>query len=603
VALLRLVDDPEAEGETEDQVRAYRKDPEAFFKDHLKIRTKDGRLIPFTLNRPQRLLLEKWILPAMRSGRPIRIYILKARQMGFSTLSEALVYWRTTLWPYSNGLVAAHSRGRSATIFNMFRVYFTNMARDFRPAQKLSNRAEFYFANPDQDGEPGIESHIVTETAENKDMGAGATWQIVHMSEFARYERVNPHLLETWASLMPAIPDGPNTYVILETTAQGEGFAKDFWYSDNGYEKAFIPWVAEPNYREDSPLIHNELQEDEDGPFGNELQEYYHVVAALKEWWGDEVPDPHTEALHRLRWRRTRIEKDFNNDVSLFDQEYPITPEHAFRASGGAVFSVRALETLEERAEAPREYKFVLGASPEESFVPGIRGGLRVYQPPLKGHQYIAGVDIAGGYKDGDFSTIVIIDRETMQTVAVYEDRLDPDTFSYLIDKLGRRYNEAFLCVESNNHGLLVIHNLTKVHKYPTRKLYRRWAYDNVFKKNGWVVGFVTSSGTKPMIINQLRHAIDDLELSVTDVPTLQQLREYQRIVRGKKELFEAPVGKHDDLVIGTALAYHAALQTDQLEAATKKTKLGSWTIAGALRRAKAYQDQYDYDQSFGSVA
>ena len=295
--------------------------------------------------------------------------------------------------------------------------------------------------------------------------------------------------------------------------------------------------------------------------------------------------------------------QDFNDDISLFDQEYPITPEHAFRASGGAVFSVRAIEALEERAESPREYKFVLGEIPEKSFVPSIRGGLRVYQPPMQGHQYIAGVDIAGGYKDGDYSTMVILDREHMNVVAVYEDRLDPDTYSQLVDALGRRYNNAFLCVESNNHGLLVIHNLTKVHKYPTRSLYRRWAYDNVFKKNSWVVGFVTSHTTKPMVINSLRRAVADLEVNPMDMPLLQQLREYQRILRGNKELFEAPVGKHDDLVMALALAYHAALQTDQLEKAAKKVAFGQWTLEGVMKRAKAYQQNHEYEQSFGSVA
>ena len=604
-AILRLEQDPLAEGEFEDEVRKYRQDPELFFKDHLKIRTKTDGLIPFVLNRPQRLLLRNWILPALAEGRPIRLYVLKARQMGFSTLSEALVYWRTTLWPYSNGLVTAHSRGRAATIFNMFRVYFTNADRDFRPAQKLSNRAEFYFTNPDQHGEPGIESHIVTETAENPDLGAGGTWHIVHMSEFARYERVNNNLLETWASLMPAIPKAANTFVILETTAQGEGFAKDFWYEDNGYEKAFIPWVAEPNYRLEPRLSHDELCDDDDDKFGNEVTLYPLVEAALREWWPDEMQDPvvlHHETLCRLTWRRATL-ADFGYDVSLFDQEYPTTPEHAFRASGGAVFSLRALEAMNDRVETPRYFSFVRDQVPEKSFIPNLNGELRVFQPPMAGHQYIAGVDVAGGYSDGDYSVVQLLDRETMALVATYQGKIDPDSYSHLVDALGRRYNEAFLVVEANNHGLLVMHNLTKVLKYPTRRLYRRWAYDQVMQKKGWVVGFQTSVATKPMIINSLRAAISDQTLQIGDAATVQELREYQRIVKGVKEVYEAPQGKHDDLVIGLALAHHGALQTDQLDKKGPIARAAGWTLDSVVRRAQQQQRRFDYDQQYGSVS
>lgn len=588
LAILRLEDDPQAEGEVEDQVRYYRANPEAFFADHLRIRTKNDGLVPFRLNRPQKLLLERWVLPTLRAGKPVRIYILKARQMGFSTLSEALVYWRTTLWPYSNGLVAAHSRGRAATIFNMFRVYYTNVPRDLRPAQKLSNRQEFLFANPDQHGEPGIESYIATETAENPDLGAGHTWHIVHMSEFARYERVNPLLLETWASLMPAIPAGPNTYVILETTAQGEGFAKDFWYTDNGYTKAFIPWVAEPHYRAEKPLRPDDLLTEADSEFGNELLEYEHVKAQLLEWWEEEMRDPVVldyEVRCRLSWRRKQIKENFNEDISLFDQEYPITPEHAFRASGDAVFNTGKITRMEDHIQTPRHYDFVQHKDVDKCFFAKYNGPLRVYAPPIEGHQYIIGADPAGGFKESDNSCITVMDRETCQIVAVWQHKTDPETFSYVVNALARRYNKAFTCVEANNHGLLVLHNLTKVLKYPSVRLYRRWAYDQVLKKNSWVVGFVTSTATKPMIIHSLRDAIMQDAIHIPDAATLEELKGYQRIERGTKELFEAPVGKKDDLVISTALCWHASLQTEQMGKVPVRVRPRGITLDAAVRR------------------
>ena len=55
-----------------------------YSESFLKIRTKNGRIIPFKPNEPQKRLLSV-IEGERKAGRPVRIIILKARQMGFST--------------------------------------------------------------------------------------------------------------------------------------------------------------------------------------------------------------------------------------------------------------------------------------------------------------------------------------------------------------------------------------------------------------------------------------------------------------------------------------------------------------------------------------
>lgn len=51
----------------------------------LKIRNKQGNIVPFKLNGPQNRLYEQ-IKELRTQGVPVRIIVLKARQMGFSTL-------------------------------------------------------------------------------------------------------------------------------------------------------------------------------------------------------------------------------------------------------------------------------------------------------------------------------------------------------------------------------------------------------------------------------------------------------------------------------------------------------------------------------------
>ncbi|MBQ3276576.1 MAG: hypothetical protein IJH47_05935 [Oscillospiraceae bacterium] len=59
-----------------------------YIEGWLKIRTKSGAVIPFRLNPAQEKLYA--VARAQQdAGKPVRIIILKARQLGFSTLTEA----------------------------------------------------------------------------------------------------------------------------------------------------------------------------------------------------------------------------------------------------------------------------------------------------------------------------------------------------------------------------------------------------------------------------------------------------------------------------------------------------------------------------------
>ena len=66
-----------------------------YLKAFIKIQNKEGELIQFTLNTPQDRLRKK-ILELEKEGRPVRIIILKARQMGFSTLTESILFKDTS---------------------------------------------------------------------------------------------------------------------------------------------------------------------------------------------------------------------------------------------------------------------------------------------------------------------------------------------------------------------------------------------------------------------------------------------------------------------------------------------------------------------------
>jgi hypothetical protein len=542
----------------------YRTHFPEFCADILKIRTKAGELVPFVLNRPQRKFWELYMLPDIQAGRPGKYYILKARQMGFSTMIEALTYWRCSLWPFINGLVCAHSTDRAATVFLMLKIYYQRSPQNFRPTRKLSNRKEYFFAAPKEEdaAEAGLDSYISTATADNQDLGAGFTPHIVHLSEFARYERVNRNIKETMASLMPAIPKRPLCFLFMETTAQGEGYSKEVWDNQrNGIQKVFIPWTAEPTYTSDVMLDPADFCTHEDDLYGDEVLEMDHVHASVKEWWTELSEDEqYEEALRRMKWRRVMIDTEFEGDIDYWNQEYPITPEHAFLASGTPCFNHRRLRDYRAAAEESLPEHFDYDRK-ERKFYASASGKLRVYRRPHTKHTYAIGADPAGGHKDGDFSVAQVVDVQDTALVATYQGHIDPDDFSYLLADLGEFYNWALVAPEYNNHGILTVNRLTKDIVYPT--LYRRKVYDKHSKQYSKQVGFRTDTLTKPMIINELRTIINEMALHLPDLPTIQELLIYHVDNKGG---YTAPKGKHDDCVMALAIACHALTQAPEFE-------------------------------------
>ncbi|BBI34078.1 hypothetical protein [Cohnella abietis] len=57
--------------------------------------------MPLTLNKSQEKLARS-VFEQIKKGKPVRIIILKARQMGFSTTTEALIYYLSSLQEANN---------------------------------------------------------------------------------------------------------------------------------------------------------------------------------------------------------------------------------------------------------------------------------------------------------------------------------------------------------------------------------------------------------------------------------------------------------------------------------------------------------------------
>ena len=189
-----------------------------YIRAFLKIKTKDNKIVPFVMNEPQKRLYDV-IKQEAQADKPIRIIILKARQMGFSTLTEALIFHRTATKANVNSLIIAHKDDATTNLFNMSKLFYSELPQPMKPHRRASNAKEIIFDAPTkQDDLNGLNSKIKCATAGGDGVGRSDTFSNVHISEFAFW---TGNKMETLNGLLQSVPSKPGTMVIIESTANG----------------------------------------------------------------------------------------------------------------------------------------------------------------------------------------------------------------------------------------------------------------------------------------------------------------------------------------------------------------------------------------------
>lgn len=513
-------------------------DTKKYIEKFLHIRTKEGRIVSFVLNESQ-LRLYEVICEEEEKKKPIRIIILKSRQMGFSTLTEGIIYKKTATKKLRNALIITHKDEATSNLFTMSKLFYEKSPEWVRPMLKNSNAKELIFENPtknpkDKKKYPGLKSKIKCTTAGGKGVGRSDTLNFIHMSEVAFWPG---DILTTYAGLMQAVPNTPGSMVIIESTANGFNAFKKMWddavAGRTDYIPLFFAWYEMQEYR---MAYHGEELTDEE----RELQEAFQLDN------------------EQMMWRRWCIANNCNNDLDMFKQEYPSTPEEAFLTTGDCIFKnkdeillrIRALEeepcnrgqfTYKEKSLALD--RIVLS---EIEFIQDGKGEICIYKEPEKGVPYVIGGDTAG---DGsDSFTAQVLDNRTGEQVAKLKRPYDEDEYAKQLYCLGQYYNFAVLAVEVNftTHPIKILEYL----HYP--KQYVREVFDTYTGATRKAFGFHTNSTTRPLLIAELVSYVKLYLHLIHDVETLREALTFIKNARGRPE---AEVGEHDDLLMGLGIA------------------------------------------------
>lgn len=500
-----------------------------YFCRLLKIKTKKGKVKSFTLKKAQ-LQLWKTIKKQIDNDLPVRIIILKARQLGMSTFVQAYLLWRAITQPGTNGLVVAHLEDAASELFSkvemMYRLLPKPLFDELEKVKDTSKKGKKLAFGGD------LNTLLYVDTANNAALGRGMTFQHVHLSEMAFYTKPE----EIMFGLSQSVPNLPGTTIIIESTANGLGnYFHSQWErasdsnKNTSFEAAFFPWFGDKDYQRelrktDSPLLKEERL----------IKRKYNLTT------------------EQMMWRRDAIEDGCDGDEDKFKQENPSDPIEAFLISGKPYFNQKALISYKEYADkkVPLRTGSIQvqdGKAPE--FVDWDEGPWRVYMKPVKGRSYVIGADIAGGTAR-DFSSACILDTQTLEQVASYRGKLDPDEFARELNWMGRSYNNALLAPEKNSEGRATVLKLQKL-MYPNLFFHQHEDSWSGGVQQSW--GWTTSSKTRPTMLAQLSEQIRKKHLIINDERTVRELMNFVRVDTSK--LAEAAQGAWDDMVISLAIA------------------------------------------------
>jgi len=490
----------------------YIDDFEIFAKEQIRIITKNASqgFVPFEFNDAQREINRQIEEQRSKTGK-VRAIVLKARQQGISTYCAGRVFWKTFFTPYTRSVVMAHDSATSDALFNMSRNIIDNM--EDPPKLQKSNAKEILF----EENKSGYRLY----TAGAKEAGRGTTPTIAHLSEVAFWQ-FDEQIL---AGLFQGISQEEGTEVILESTANGASGEFYRLYQgaikgENEYIPIFLPWFITKEYRRKAPE-------------GFEL--------TLEE---EELVEKYSLDNDQLYWRRLKIAESSENK---FRQEYPASPEEAFLVSGNSVFNQEILLNYEVRAP---EYTRIFDEN-SNYFEDSREGHLEIWTPPRFQDRFIIGADVALGVGQ-DYSTAVILNSDREVCALFRDNHIDPSMFGDLLFYLGRYYNNALLAVESNSLGIATLNRLKQMNYL---NLYYQTKSANLSNEEGSKPGFRTTISTKPMIIGNLKRAIEDYDIAIPSDIILSELKTY---VADEKGSTNALAGNYDDTVIALAIVLEA---------------------------------------------
>jgi len=498
-------------------------DPKQIIETFFWVLQKDGSRAPFIFNDLQN---EFYYQRTMRDD------ILKAGQIGFSTMILAILTTKFLLVPRKWGVSLSYESEATERLFSKVNFWLDpkNMSPVLAPFLALSTDKIGTKVNKVMD------SRLYIGTAGAHAFGRGDTIHYAHFSETSRWKDAG----RVATGIIRAIPlpeTGIDTWIVGETTANGVGnYHHTEWVAEINNESKFNPyfalWLKHKEYEIQGPPI---TYDDEE----MKIKAMY--------------PDLATDA--KLRWRREMIRnlksEDGRSREDMFRQEFPLTWQEAFLFSGSPVFDLPTMQEMLAHKQTPTKIGQLVGLNPTLTWVDNKDGPLKVFEEfvdgkPGKDEQYIIFGDVGETH---DRCVATVVNKKTAKVAAKWKMVINARTFGKEIQKLGYFFNKALVAIEINNMGQSTMDQCIE-DSYPN--IYFRQRLDQITKKTTEVPGWRTTEQSKGQMVGHMQNLIQEgLYIPDEDI-----IGEMMTFIRTKTGSMEAVQGAYDDCVISVCGAY-----------------------------------------------
>lgn len=432
------------------------------------------------------------------------VNILKARQLGMSTMAEALVSHRIFTNPYIRAISGSDVEEQAKYLFRMVERIYANLPWFLKPAKIVPYQAgrELHLDNHSslKAAWGKTTRGALQETGGKKgNIERGRTNSVVHISELATWD--NPEQLDQ--ALLPGVPVNPDSLLLYESTAE---LAGDWWHlhwqacedgdTPRDWSNIFIPWCVEPTkYSLPAPVSWS--------PNDHTLKVAAQIEREMPRYVGERV------VLNRdqLYWyETTRAYYLKKNQLFAFLREFPSNPTECFQYAGRSVFTPEDMERIDQAArpmidvwrvepsreiaelrrmaddpetevalalalrhdarpaapavirpisaqagayQVPPGYGFRRVGKDELDELPNLRHGVMAiweYPRPRGRRRYVMSVDVGDGL-GLDYSVVTMTREPTidepMEDVAQFvSNRIKPSQLAYVCDAMGRFYTD-----------------------------------------------------------------------------------------------------------------------------------------------------------------
>lgn len=331
----------------QDEIRWIRNERALCSCDHIYALTRyahikdwKNEIILFSPNKAQKIAIS--IIADMEAlEREIMLQILKARQLGMSTLTELLIGLRVQFMSGINAVIASNDPDKSLKMSGMVELMWKMMPHWLMPTQtKYKSGVLIEYGNQDS----GVS---IQHGAQFTGIARGTTVTSVHLSELAEF--LDPEELVD-ASLLRAMHPSPRIFGVFESTASG---LDNWWHrtwelSKSGYTTGmsrlcplFLPWyVGDDIYPSESakktrPIPANWIPSTMCDNHAERARSYVRSNDLLRKHLGSNWIMSRDQMWF---WEYSREEAKAKNETALFYQEMPATDHEAFQSRNISAF-------------------------------------------------------------------------------------------------------------------------------------------------------------------------------------------------------------------------------------------------------------------------